>query len=125
MRSRKDSSDYTRMARQCCFLSAMADQLDPVRVLRSFGRLTSIVEDNVSTDVPLDRLPRLVRLVAGVEQSGTLTVTLGPEYFFGRRKKDNHPVPNGGKIRRAVKQAILEPERLLATGRAPVASRAC
>lgn len=125
VRSRKDSSDYTRMARQRCFLSAMADQLDPVRVLRSFGRLTSIVEDNVSTDVPLDRLPRLVRLVAGVEQTETLTVTFGPEYFFGRRQKDNHPVPNGGKIRRAVKQAILEPERLLATGRAPVASKAC
>ncbi|MEO5576277.1 MAG: LCP family protein, partial [Gaiellaceae bacterium] len=31
VRSRKDSSDYTRMARQRCFLSAMADQLDPVR----------------------------------------------------------------------------------------------
>ena len=31
VRSRKASSDYTRMARQRCFLSAMADQLDPVQ----------------------------------------------------------------------------------------------
>ena len=125
VRSRKDSSDYSRMARQRCFLSSMADQLDPVRVLRNFGRLTSIVEDNVSTDVPLDRLPRLVRLVAGVDRAETLTVTFGPEYFFGRRMKDNYPVPNGGKIRRTVKQAILTPERLVATGKSPVASKAC
>ncbi len=124
VRSRKDSSDYTRMARQRCFLSAMADQLDPVRVLRSFGRLASIVEENVSTDVPLDRLPRLVRLVAGVEPERTLTVTFGLDYFFGRRAKDRHPVPNGGKIRRTVRQAILEPERLRAAG-GTVASKAC
>ena len=125
VRSRKDSSDYSRMARQRCFLSAMADQLDPVRVLRNFGRLTTIVEDNVSTDVPLDRLPRLVRLVAGVDRAETLTVTFGPEYFFGRRKKVNYPVPNGGKIRRTVKQAILTPETLRQRGEATTASKAC
>jgi hypothetical protein len=83
------------------------------------------VEDNVSTDVPLDRLPRLVRLVAGVDRAETLTVTFGPEYFFGRRKKDNYPVPNSGKIRRTVKQAILTPDALSARARTTVASRAC
>ena len=63
VRSRKDSSDYTRMARQRCFLSALADQLDPVRVLRNFGSLAKTVEANVHTDIPLNRLPSLVRLV--------------------------------------------------------------
>ena len=63
VRSRKDSSDYTRMARQRCFLSALADQLDPVRVLRNFGSLAKTVETNVHTDIPLNRLPTLVRLV--------------------------------------------------------------
>src|SRR3954468_15043295 len=37
VRSRKDSDDYTRMARQRCFLSALADQVDALDVLRNFG----------------------------------------------------------------------------------------
>ena len=57
VRSRKDSSDYTRMARQRCFLSAMADQLDPVRALRNFGSLAKTIETNLRTDIPLNRLP--------------------------------------------------------------------
>jgi LCP family protein required for cell wall assembly len=125
VRSRKDSSDYTRMARQRCFLSALGDQLDPVRVLRSFGSLTSIVEKNVSTDLPLNRLPRLIRLVAGVEPAKTITLTFGLDYFFGRRKRDNHPVPNASKIRRTVEQALLAPELLRVRGGAPTAGYAC
>ncbi len=125
VRSRKDSSDYTRMARQRCFLSSMADQLDPVRVLRSFGRLTSIVEKNIATDVPLDRLPRLVRLVTGIDPKQTLTVTFGPEYFFGRRKSDNHPVPHGGRMRATVREALLAPERLREPGRATTVEGSC
>ena len=54
VRSRKDSSDYTRMARQRCFLSAMADQLDPVRAIRNFGSLAKTIETNVHTDIPLE-----------------------------------------------------------------------
>ena len=70
VRSRKDSNDYTRMARQRCFLSAMADQLDPVRVLRNFPGLARTVERNVATDVPLRRLPALIRLVGGNRPEG-------------------------------------------------------
>ncbi len=84
VRSRKDSSDYTRMARQRCFLSALADQLDPVRVLRNFGSLAKTVETNVHTDIPLNRLPSLVRLVSSVEPKQTMTVTFSFDYFFGR-----------------------------------------
>ena len=70
VRSRKDSSDYTRMARQRCFLSAMADQLDPLRVLRNFGSLAKTIETNVQTDIPLNRLPSLVRLVSSDRLDG-------------------------------------------------------
>ncbi len=125
VRSRKTSSDYMRMARQRCFLSALADQLDPVRVLRSFGSLAKTVETSVSTDVPLDRFPGLVRLVTGIDPSETLTVTFGPEYFFARRKKDNHPVPHAGRMRAIVRNAILHPERLQAKGQAETAKASC
>ena len=125
VRSRKDSSDYTRMARQRCFLSALADQLDPVAVLRNFGSLARTVETSVATDVPLNRFPGLVRLVTGVDPHETITVTFGPEYFFGRRKSDNHPVPHGGRMRATVQRAILTPERLATTGKIATARGSC
>jgi LCP family protein required for cell wall assembly len=125
VRSRKDSSDYTRMARQRCFLSAMADQLDPVRAIRNFGSLAKTIETNVRTDIPLNRLPSLVRLVSSVDSRQTLTVTFGFDYFFGRQKAGNYPVPALGRIRTTVRQAILTPELLKRTGKATTAEQAC
>ena len=125
VRSRKDSSDYTRMARQRCFLSAMADQLDPVRAIRNFGSLAKTIETNVHTDIPLNRLPSLVRLVSSVDSRETLTVTFGFDYFFGRQKSGNYPVPALGRIRSTVRRAILTPELLKQTGKARTATQAC
>jgi LCP family protein required for cell wall assembly len=125
VRSRKASSDYTRMARQRCFLSAMADQLDPVSVLRHFGSLAKTIETNVHTDIPLNRLPSLVRLVSSVDSKDTLTVTFGFDYFFGRQRTGNYPVPNLGRVQTTVRQAILTPELLKTTGRAKTTSQSC
>ena len=111
VRSRKDSSDYTRMARQRCFLSAMAAQLDPVRVLRNFPALTGTVKRNVQTDVPLRRLPALIRLVASIDPNDTLTETFGANYIASRRKIDNYPLPKLAMMRKTVREAILDPDR--------------
>ena len=125
VRSRKDSSDYTRMTRQRCFLSAMADQLDPVDALRNFGALARTIEGNVRTDIPLNRLPSLVRLVASVAPAKTITVTFSFDYFFGRQKAGNYPVPKLGKMRRTVRDAILSPEALRDRGNARTAAASC
>jgi LCP family protein required for cell wall assembly len=125
VRSRKDTSDYTRMARQRCFLSAMADQLDPVQVLRNFGSLAKTIETNVHTDIPLNRLPTLVSLVSGIESKQTLTVTFGFDYFFDRQKKGNYPVPNLHKVQATVRNAILNPELLRQAGKAKTARESC
>jgi LCP family protein required for cell wall assembly len=125
VRSRKDSNDYTRMARQRCFLSAMADQLHPFRVLRSFGALARTVESNVRTDVPLNRLPALIRLVAGIDSRETLTETFGLDYIARRRKSDNLPVPNIALMRATVREAILHPERTRAAGKLATTRETC
>ena len=125
VRSRKDSSDYTRMARQRCFLSAMADQLDPVRALRNFGSLAKTIETNLHTDIPLNRLPSLVSLVGAVDSKRTLTVTFGADYFFGRQKAGNYPVPAVGAMQSTVRTAILAPELLQRRGRASTAQQSC
>jgi len=77
-RSRWASSDYTRMQRQRCLLSTMAEQLDVTKILRGFSQFASAVKAYVTTDVPLSRLPDLVSLVADVDPGRSVTVTLGP-----------------------------------------------
>ncbi len=51
--------------------------------------------------------------------------SFGPEYFFARRKKDNHPVPHAGRMRAIVRNAILHPDRLQAKGQAETAKASC
>ena len=123
VRSRKASSDYARMSRQRCFLSAMAQQLDVVSVLRNFGSLANTIKTSVSTDVPLARVPELLRLAADVDSRRTLTRSFGPEFFARRRPADNFPVPDVASIRTAVREAILRPPRVLAAEES--AAKAC
>jgi LCP family protein required for cell wall assembly len=125
VRSRKNSNDYTRMARQRCFLSALADQADPLDVLRNFGSIARTVERNVRTDIPLDRLPRLVRLATRVDPRTTLTVTFGPEYISSRRKSDNYPRPSVRRIRATAREALLDPQDATADGTASRADATC
>jgi LCP family protein required for cell wall assembly len=125
VRSRKASDDYARMARQRCFLSALADQLDALSVLRNFESLARTVERNVRTDVPLDRLPGLVKLATRADPGSTLTVTFGREYILRRRKTDNFPIPNVHRVRATARAALLHPSEATADGRVSLARAAC
>jgi LCP family protein required for cell wall assembly len=126
VRSRKASSDYTRMTRQRCFLSALAGQLDVKTVLRHFGALTAIAKERVRTDIPLRSVPDLVRLVAAVDPALTVTETFGPSYIKNRRKGDGYPRPAANRIRVAVRDAILFPPDELDRRRGiGTAARAC
>lgn len=125
VRSRKDSNDYARMARQRCFLSALADQVDPLQVLRNFESVARTVERNLRTDVPLDRLPRLVRLATRVDPRRTLTVTFGPEYIRERRKSDNYPLPSLRRMRATARDALIDPAGITAQGKAALARATC
>lgn len=125
VRSRKSSSDYGRMARQRCFLSALTRQLDVLTVLRNFGTLASTVERSVETDIPLSRLADLVRLASAVDPAQTLMQSFGIEYVSHRRESDDYPVPDAGAIRATVRDTILFPRDAEATGLAVSARRAC
>jgi LCP family protein required for cell wall assembly len=125
VRSRKASNDYTRMTRQRCFLSAMARQVDVVRVLRNFGSLADTVEASVRTDIPLARVPDLLRLARGVKPELTLTETFGFDYIARRRASDRFPIPRVERIRTTVRDAILFPQRSRATRGISSADAAC
>jgi polyisoprenyl-teichoic acid--peptidoglycan teichoic acid transferase len=107
-RSRWQSSDYRRMQRQRCLLSAVAEQVNVRRLLRAFPRLAAAARDNVSTDIPIARVARLVELVGAVEPGRTVTITLGPpRYVAGHSLAGT--VPELAAIRHVVRDAILLP----------------
>jgi hypothetical protein len=59
-RSRSDSDDYARMARQRCVMGAILHQADPWSVLRNYQKLARSAKSLVSTDIPRRLLPDLV-----------------------------------------------------------------
>ena len=114
------------MARQRCFLSAMAAQLDAPTVLRHFGALTAIAQDAVRTDVPLRSVPDLVRVATAVDPALTVTESFGADYIRGRRPSDGYPLPAIGHIRATVRDAIvLDPGELERRRGVETASRSC
>ena len=55
-RSRAESSDYERMARQKCVMSAMLNQLSPQTVLTKFQGIAKASKQVVQTDIPAGEL---------------------------------------------------------------------
>lgn len=76
-RIRRHSDDFARMHRQRCVLGAIVDQTGPVEVIASFGDLANAVKENVTTDIPRDRLVDFVDLVPRVstDRIATLRIT--------------------------------------------------
>ncbi|TKK87709.1 LytR family transcriptional regulator [Herbidospora galbida] len=66
-RSRTDSDDYQRMGRQKCLLNAVAEQADPLKVLRGFERIADVTKRYVSTDIPRSLVPDLIDLAPKVK----------------------------------------------------------
>ena len=92
-RSRADSDDYERMARQKCVMAAMAKQLDPGTVAARFVDLAEAGSDIVRTDVGTDQLPELVGLairgkalpIESVNFAPPLIRTSSPDFSLIRR----------------------------------------
>lgn len=61
-RSRSSDSDYARIARQKCVMSAMLNQLDPVTVLTKFNRIAKAGKEIMETNIPTSNLNTLMSL---------------------------------------------------------------
>jgi LCP family protein required for cell wall assembly len=107
VRSRTASNDYDRMARQRCVLAALTDQVGALDLFTAVPRLATALESNVSTDVPIDLLPALIRVAANIESSNVITVRfVPPEYTVGTGP-GGQLIPDTALIRDAV-QATLD-----------------
>ncbi|MCO5992847.1 LCP family glycopolymer transferase [Actinoallomurus rhizosphaericola] len=61
-RSRTASDDFTRMGRQKCLMKAIAEQADPQRVLTRFQQLAAAAKKTISSNIPAELLPALIKL---------------------------------------------------------------
>jgi polyisoprenyl-teichoic acid--peptidoglycan teichoic acid transferase len=104
-RSRSNTTDYDRMARQRCVLGALARQADPLNVLTRYQELASTTKQIVSTDVPRGLLPDLIELAETMRRDGDITsLQFVPPLI--RTASPNYPL-----IRRKVRAAIAASER--------------
>jgi LCP family protein required for cell wall assembly len=61
-RSRQGSTNYERMARQRCVMTAMANQLDPQTVVLRFQKIAGASKGLIQTDLPQSELGRFADL---------------------------------------------------------------
>jgi LCP family protein required for cell wall assembly len=125
VRIRRYSDDYDRMARQRCFLAAVAAQLDPVRVIRALPALLDTLEEHVTTDIPLERVPDLVELAASTRVADALSVTFGPPDWNAGFSSRGFPIPDTEKIREAVSLAVTDPAAARVTYRLEETGESC
>lgn len=74
-RSRTGGSDYDRMARQRCMIGALADQADPMSVLRHYDEVADVAKANVSTDIPAGMLQQLTGLAEDIDPKTSVQFT--------------------------------------------------
>lgn len=88
-RSRHGSSDYERMDRQKCVMSAMLNQLDPVTVLTKFNDIAGAGKEIVATDVPSSEINSLMDLALLARETPVSSVSFVPPLVYpGNPKYD-------------------------------------
>ncbi|MGY2065824.1 LCP family protein [Blastococcus sp. SYSU DS0619] len=101
-RGRFGLSDYDRMERQRCAISAIVDAADPVTLLQRYQRLAATTEDIVSTDIPRSRLDDFVDLAFRVKDAEIRSVVLDPSVI-------DPAYPDYDRIRQLADEAIDPP----------------
>lgn len=108
-RARYGSSDYARMGRQRCILASMARDADVFTLATGLPDLLDVVENNMSTDLPLDQVPDLIRLAARIDTERTRVVGFDFTWSAGKTAAGYY-IPDVDRIRATVKEIIDNPE---------------
>jgi polyisoprenyl-teichoic acid--peptidoglycan teichoic acid transferase len=98
-RSRHADSDYARMARQKCVMSAMLNQLDPVTVLTNFNKIAAAGKQIMQTDVPPSQINKLIVLAGKAKHKQIISVSFVPPFIYPGS-------PNFPLIRRTVQASV-------------------
>jgi polyisoprenyl-teichoic acid--peptidoglycan teichoic acid transferase len=103
-RSREGSSDYERMARQRCVMTAMLQQVNPQTMLTKFRDVAKASAQVVSTDIPESDLGTFVELGLKAKKEKVTSVQFVPPLIT-----PSHP--DFAKVRRLVDSAITASEK--------------
>jgi LCP family protein required for cell wall assembly len=109
-RSRTASSDFDRMGRQKCLMKDVAEQADPQKVLTRFEQLAKAAKKTLSTNIPAEMLPALVKLSGTMKHGADITslMFVPPQYHVVR--------PDLRVMHRATVRAIAASEAKRANG---------
>ncbi|OPG12838.1 LCP family protein [Microbispora sp. GKU 823] len=100
-RSRVDSDDFSRMARQRCVIGALAQQVTPATVLANFTKIAAAARHMFRTDIPRDLLEHLVPLGMKVRSAKITSLQFVPPLIYTGN-------PDWAKIRQLTRDAIRE-----------------
>jgi LCP family protein required for cell wall assembly len=104
-RSRSDSSDYDRMVRQKCVMTAMLNQLDPITVLTKFNKIAAASKQVVATDIPTSEIGPMMDLALKAKQLPVSSVAMMPPLI-------NPSSPDFTLIRHTVEKRIEASEAI-------------
>lgn len=80
-RSRCNSDNYERMARQQCVIEAIIDEARPNTLLTQYQSLASATKNMVKTDIPADLFPAIIRLALEVQKGELDSISLNTDFF--------------------------------------------
>jgi LCP family protein required for cell wall assembly len=102
-RSRDADDDFHRMDRQKCLLKDIADQADPQKVVTHFQKLASAAKSTISTNIPAELLPALVKLSSTVKHGADIhSLPFNPDKIAGFHVYE----PSLAIMRRTVQKGI-------------------
>ncbi len=104
-RSRSESTDYDRMARQSCLVNAIIKQANPTTMLTSYEAIAAASADMVLTDIPQEALQPMVKLSLKVQGADVERLVFAPG-----KNGYNYANPDFPAMRQAVQDAIATPE---------------
>jgi LCP family protein required for cell wall assembly len=107
-RSRRDSDDYDRMARQRCLISAVLTQKRPSDVVARFRTIAVAAAASITTNVPQTLLPALLDLADQHRPLRLRSVSFDPDLPDPTAKdgRFNPADPDVGFMRRVVRAAL-------------------
>ncbi|SHJ95261.1 transcriptional attenuator, LytR family [Tessaracoccus bendigoensis DSM 12906] len=101
-RSRWNTDDYNRMARQSCLVKAIIDQANPQTLLTNFEAIIKASADMLATDITDDQLSAYIDLAFRVKDGGTISRLV----FSNGNNGYSYSDPDFEKMRAAVAKAI-------------------
>lgn len=107
-RARYGSSDYARMGRQRCVLASMAGQADLLTLFGRMGTILDVVAANLTTDMPPEMIPDLIRLTPKVTTATTRLIGFDGTWARGFTSI-GRAIPDIDRIREAVRTTIEDP----------------